>query len=86
MIENDLRELGTMKTGEKLTLFVFVFVALAWIFRRNIDLGAFVIPGWYNMLGIDKYVHQSSVKKFLVRLEFERPAVQVVVDSNSLFL
>ena len=73
VIENDLRELGSMKTGEKLTLLVFVFVALAWIFRRSIDLGAFVIPGWSNLLGIDKYVHDSTVAIFGAILLFLIP-------------
>jgi sodium-dependent dicarboxylate transporter 2/3/5 len=73
VIENDLRELGRMKTGEKLTLFVFMFVALAWIFRRSIDLGAFVIPGWSNILGIDKYVHDSTVAIFGAILLFLIP-------------
>ncbi|HJJ78114.1 MAG TPA: SLC13 family permease, partial [Methanocorpusculum sp.] len=31
--------------GEKNTLFVFVLVAIAWIFRASKDIGEFVIPG-----------------------------------------
>ncbi len=61
LIEQDLKSLGKMKVGEKLTLVVFILVALAWIFRKNIDIGIFVIPGWSNLLGIDTYVHDSTV-------------------------
>jgi sodium-dependent dicarboxylate transporter 2/3/5 len=64
IIERDLEELGAVKLGEKLTLAVFLLVALAWIFRRNIDLGIFVLPGWSNMLGISEYVHDSTVAVF----------------------
>jgi sodium-dependent dicarboxylate transporter 2/3/5 len=59
--------------GEKLTLAVFLLVALAWIFRRNIDLGIFVLPGWSNMLGISQYVHDSTVAVFGAILLFLLP-------------
>lgn len=61
VIEQDLKSLGPMKIGEKLTLAVFVVVAVAWIFRQNIDVGLFVTPGWSNILGISDYVHDSTV-------------------------
>ena len=73
IIEHDLKELGAVKLGEKLTLVVFLFVALAWIFRRNIDLGIFVIPGWSNILGISAYVHDSTVAVFGAILLFLLP-------------
>jgi len=61
VIEKDLEALGTMKIGEKLTLIVFIIVAIAWIFRQNIDIGFFTIPGWSHLLGISEYVHDSTV-------------------------
>jgi sodium-dependent dicarboxylate transporter 2/3/5 len=73
IIERDLKELGAVKLGEKLTLAVFLLVALAWIFRRNIDLGIFVLPGWSNMLGISQYVHDSTVAVFGAILLFLLP-------------
>lgn len=73
IIERDLKELGELKVGEKLTLAVFLLVALAWIFRRDIDLGIFVIPGWSNMLGISQYVHDSTVAVFGAILLFLLP-------------
>ena len=73
VIDADLRALGVMKRGEKLTLIVFVFVALAWIFRRNIDLGFLTVPGWSSLLGIEKYVHDSTVAIFGAILLFLLP-------------
>ncbi|UCD20436.1 MAG: SLC13/DASS family transporter [candidate division WOR-3 bacterium] len=61
VIERDLHELGRIGLGEKLTLFVFIAVALAWIFRRNIDIGVFVVPGWTDLFGISAYVHDSTI-------------------------
>jgi sodium-dependent dicarboxylate transporter 2/3/5 len=73
VIDADLRALGVMKRGEKLTLIVFVLVALAWIFRRNIDLGFLIVPGWSSLLGIEKYVHDSTVAIFGAILLFLLP-------------
>ncbi len=73
VIDSDIRALGVMTQGEKLTLIVFVFVALAWIFRRNIDLGFITIPGWSSLLGIEKFVHDSTVAIFGAILLFLLP-------------
>jgi len=37
IINSELKELGPMTTGEKLTLFIFISTALSWIFRLQID-------------------------------------------------
>lgn len=64
IINSDLAALGRMKKGEKLTLLVFVLVALAWITRRDIDLGFILIPGWADLIGISAYVHDSTIAIF----------------------
>ncbi len=78
VIHRDLRSLGRLKTGEIVTLVIFVFVALAWIFRKNIDIGIATIPGWSVMLGITEYVHDSTVAMvgaillFLIPVNFQK--------------
>jgi sodium-dependent dicarboxylate transporter 2/3/5 len=37
MINSELRQMGSMNTGERWTALVFLLTALAWIFRKNID-------------------------------------------------
>jgi sodium-dependent dicarboxylate transporter 2/3/5 len=61
IIDQDLKMLGRMNKGEILTLIVFILVALGWIFRKEIDLGFFTIPGWANVLGVSEYVHDSTI-------------------------
>lgn len=60
-VRNELREMGPMSRGECYVLVVFVLTALAWAFRSNIDVGAFVIPGWSDMLGISDSVSDATV-------------------------
>lgn len=61
IIRTELLSLGKMKSAEKLTLFVFALTSLAWIFRKDIQLGSFSIRGWTNLLGIEEYVHDGTV-------------------------
>jgi sodium-dependent dicarboxylate transporter 2/3/5 len=78
VIRRDLQSLGKLKTGEIITLAVFIVVALAWILRRNIDIGIATIPGWSDMLGISEYVHDSTVAMvgaillFLIPVNFRK--------------
>lgn len=78
VIEEGLAELGRMKPGEKWTLFIFVCVAIAWVFRRNIDVGFLVIPGWSDLLGLNEYLHDSTVAMigaialFLIPVNFRK--------------
>jgi sodium-dependent dicarboxylate transporter 2/3/5 len=78
VIDEDLHLLGKMQAGEKITLVVFILVALAWIFRKDIVIGLFTIPGWSNLLGISEYVHDSTVAMvgalllFIIPLNFKK--------------
>ena len=73
IIRDRLKELGPMNRGEILVLGVFVLTALGWMFRRNIELGVFTIPGWSNLLGVQDSVHDSTVAIFSAMLLFMIP-------------
>lgn len=73
VVHDQLRNLGKMSKGEKWTLAILIFTALGWIFRKNIDLDFFIIPGWSNLLGIEKKVHDSTVAIFSALLLFFIP-------------
>jgi len=76
ILKEELTEMGRMSRGEKITLSVFIAVAILWIFRSKLDLGIFAIPGWANLLGLSKYVKDSTVAimgamaLFLIPLNF----------------
>jgi sodium-dependent dicarboxylate transporter 2/3/5 len=61
LIKNEIKALGRIGRGESITLIIFGLTALGWIFRTNISIGHFTITGWSNLLGIEKYVHDSTV-------------------------
>lgn len=73
IIQDELEKLGPMKPAEKWTLFYFALLALGWIFRRNLNFGFVHIPGWSNLLGIAKSVHDSTVAIFVSMFLFLTP-------------
>ncbi|HHM23932.1 MAG TPA: DASS family sodium-coupled anion symporter [Bacteroidetes bacterium] len=73
VISEELQKLGPMKKEEKWTLFYFILLALAWTFRKNLNFGFVHIPGWSNLLGIEKNIHDSTVAIFVSMLLFLIP-------------
>lgn len=50
VIEGEYRALGPVSFAEKAVLAVFASCAFLWVFREDLRLGAFTIPGWTNLL------------------------------------
>lgn len=74
VINNEITQLGKFSLMEKRVLIIFIFTALGWIFRRDIELGNFVIPGWSTLLGVKGYVHDSTVAIISAILLFAVPS------------
>ncbi len=69
-LSQEQRRLGGMGRGEKWVSAVFVLAALGWIFRRDLDLGGVVIPGWASLLGVAETTHDSTVAMLVSLLLF----------------
>lgn len=61
IVQNEFKELGKARYEEKIVLTVFILTALLWIFRSNIEIGSFVIPGWANLFGNPKFLNDGVV-------------------------
>ena len=61
LVRDELKSLGGLSTAEKRVLVIFILTAMGWIFRRDIVVGDFVLPGWSSLLGVSEYVHDSTV-------------------------
>ena len=60
-IANKLMEMGKITREEKLVAGVFFLTAVGWIFRRDLNLGFFTVPGWSDLLNLNDYVHDATV-------------------------
>jgi solute carrier family 13 (sodium-dependent dicarboxylate transporter), member 2/3/5 len=49
-IHGERARLGPIKPGEMVALVAFLTAALLWIFRKDIELGTFVLPGWSRLV------------------------------------
>ncbi|MFA6243813.1 MAG: SLC13 family permease [Candidatus Hydrogenedentales bacterium] len=60
-IRNRLNELGPIKRGELVVLVVWCLTALCWIFREDLKLGLFTVPGWSRILPHPNYANDGTV-------------------------
>jgi solute carrier family 13 (sodium-dependent dicarboxylate transporter), member 2/3/5 len=67
-------KLGRMSYEEKIVSVIFVFTALLWFTRENIDLGFFVIHGWSNLFPDKSFLSDSTVAIFMALLLFLIPS------------
>jgi len=83
VINQEIKAIGKISTMEKRVFAVFLFTAIGWIFRRDIVLDSFVIPGWSSLLGIKDYVHDSTVAILSALLLFAIPSGKVSKTKKS---
>jgi sodium-dependent dicarboxylate transporter 2/3/5 len=50
VIQKETHALGPVQFAEKAVLAVFAATALLWVFRKNLTLGSFTLPGWSSLL------------------------------------
>jgi len=61
VITQRLAALPALRGPERRVAVVFLLAALAWIFRNAIDFGFARLPGWSNLLGVEKWVNDATV-------------------------
>jgi sodium-dependent dicarboxylate transporter 2/3/5 len=94
VIEQELAALGPMKPQEKRVLLVGSATALLWIFREDIVVGSFRLPGWSNWLPYPDFIHDATVAMLFAivlcvwpagRKDNESPAERrVLIDWNTI--
>lgn len=93
VIAEERAGLGAMNRGERVVLIAFVLAALLWIFRKDIELGVFTIPGWWRYLtfGWEDLIGRSldslpgSLAK-LLRQDSGDAAVAIFIGCTLLFI
>ena len=73
VVAQQRRELGAMAFEERVVLAVFACTALLWVFRVDLNLGAFTLPGWSRALPWPKFVDDGTVAIAMASLLFLVP-------------
>jgi sodium-dependent dicarboxylate transporter 2/3/5 len=74
IVKAELKKIGPIGSAEKKVLVIFIITALLWIFRSNIALGFFVIPGWSNLFPYPENFHDATVAIVMAIILFIIPA------------
>lgn len=69
--------LGKVKPEERIVLIAFCLLAFLWIFRKDIDLGGFTVPGWSGLFAHPKYINDGTVAMAISLMLFIIPAPTV---------
>ena len=60
-IRKERDQLGRMSYEEKMVAVVFAATTLLWIFRKKLEVGSVVIPGWSDALPFGKYIDDGTI-------------------------
>lgn len=74
IFREEYRQLGRMGFEERIVLILFSLLALLWLFRTEIDVGAFAIPGWSRLLPNASYIDDGTVAMAVSMLLFLIPS------------
>jgi sodium-dependent dicarboxylate transporter 2/3/5 len=74
IISDEYKKLGRLAYEEKAVGIIFVFTALLWIFRVNIDLGFIKIYGWSNIFNNSAFINDGTVAVFMAIVLFLIPS------------
>jgi sodium-dependent dicarboxylate transporter 2/3/5 len=74
IFREELARLGPIRYEEKIVLAAFALVAFLWLFRQNIRLGEFVIPGWSDLFPEPGYIDDGTVAIVVALLLFLIPS------------
>ncbi len=73
-IKNEYRKLGTMTFEEKFVSIIFASTVFLWIFRTNLNIGLFMIPGWSNLFENAAFINDGTVAITMASLLFLIPS------------
>lgn len=72
-LSQELSQLGPMSRGERGVLGIFVLAVLGWVFRADLHLDFWTIPGWATLLNVGEWVNDATVALLAALLLFVLP-------------
>jgi len=74
VLDKEHRDLGKMGYEEKVVMAVFCATALLWVFRKDLAVGAFTIPGWSGLLPFGGMIDDGTIAVAMALTLFLIPA------------
>jgi solute carrier family 13 (sodium-dependent dicarboxylate transporter), member 2/3/5 len=73
-ITEEYNRLGAFTYEQKAVSIIFSLTALLWIFRADLNIGIFLIPGWSRLLPYPDYINDGTVAITMALLLFLIPS------------
>ena len=87
LVNEEYYKLSKMSRAEKSVAIIFLTTVFLWIFRSDIALGSFKIPGWSSLFPNPSWIDDSTVAIFMALICFIVPVSlergQLILDWNS---
>ena len=74
VIEREHREQGPMGFEQRAVLALFLLLVASWMFRADIKLAGFVIPGWSNLFPVASFIDDGTIAIGIALLLFLIPS------------
>jgi len=77
LFRDEYNRLGRMTYEEKFVLVLFLALAVLWLFRKDIEIGALAIPGWSRILPFPGFADDGTVAILISMLMFVIPSKSI---------
>jgi len=74
VIRKELQELGPLSREEKTVLSVFLVTVFLWLFRKDLQIGSFALPGWSGLWDGFRSIDDGTIAIAMCLLLFMLPA------------
>jgi sodium-dependent dicarboxylate transporter 2/3/5 len=74
VVRREYRALGSLRFSEGAVLVVFILTALLWVFRKDLVIGPFTLPGWAGLLPFPDLIDDGTVAIAMALLLFLIPS------------
>lgn len=83
LLKKERESLGKISYEEKVVATVFVLTALLWIFRKDLSIGGFTIPGWSALLPLGELIDDGTIAIAMALTLFLIPARRQDAETGS---
>jgi sodium-dependent dicarboxylate transporter 2/3/5 len=73
LFRDEYRQLGRTTYEQKVVMVLFLIMALLWLFRKDIDVGWFIIAGWSTILPMPELIDDGTIAVIMALVLFIIP-------------
>ncbi len=84
IVDQEYKNLGRLSPEEKRVLVIFFATAALWIFRKDLNMGFMVIPGWAGLLPFPKLIDDGTVAIAMAMILFFLPTKSKDADTATI--